>query len=1001
MKRSILSLALLAAISTNANAVKTLKSEQEYFKSSTESLFELMQSRFELVRSLASEPSNIILEDSKRWIEYNGRKYQLNSDDYPLMPLLYWSDESAIRNMFDFISEDWELSNYQGGVVAVNKYFGNYDYGNGCLVEYYPDGVVGTNGIERIIMETSSCSVNSFNTEVSYFGDAEVLEPADFGVETFQSTAIERYNNNLYVVKDVKGNSYVDIFDVKTKTLVGRIDGYPTNNGQTTPYSHLNELFIQGNRLFVTSWESNRVDVYDLDNNHQYLMSIGIDGKTGEGIYRPQAVTGNQDYLIVSDSRWRIAVIKQDQVTVENSNKMARYASLAFGEGQYSHRLVQMHVIGDYLLVNTSNKDYYIYDLRKVEQAALDGIDLQPEKMVTTAPNKIDLDGNTLIINIAGRLEWHSVDSFIANNFEFVEPTGSVHQLNNENVPNFQDIHFSNNELVTINSDRITINPYIVNSEVRFSQDIQLDIPQIQLDLLMPNALKEIYTNDEPYELITNPSLRSARINELVKVNFIDKNTVQITNYTAKTLHNVDIQARLNGVNKWFVLGNFDKLPPFTQITLPMTAFGQSGQFNSVNGDGVFDLQTLIYGSDDFTDLLETTFNSQTDTFVHKLKKIKPRWRIQTNTAQTGNWLKMGPMHAREYLIMLTNFAYMASSEEFKHFWFNFSELYGNGQEFYGNAGQVDGPGGNFKPEDYQYYYDGMMNRDYLNLGVVHNVLGLGNHAITGIAESMFYQHYYGYYGILAHEFGHGFDGKGTYNDGTAFAASWFGFQPMMTELGMYLIRKGDIPYTSEDEDINGFYKDENAQYRHFPATGSRTHRPDSNNNKFDDFLMASSDMPQGWFNNSSDFDYEHLSNHERAAIAKIKKDGQQLPLCRFTYNEDDKATMLYGYVEKLAQTSYRCTGGSELSYRNQDGSKVNFASAENNFQWLSLHNPAEKGEQATADNGLPLCTINNDNFYGVGFQKPGAGCGQSTEVYWSNGNRWYFSSGFSHYLYR
>jgi hypothetical protein len=539
-----------------------------------------------------------------------------------------------------------------------------------------------------------------------------------------------------------------------------------------------------------------------------------------------------------------------------------------------------------------------------------------------------------------------------------------------------------------------------VNSAVRFTQDVQLDIAQIQLDMLMPNTLKEIYTNDESFELITNPSVRSARINELVKTKFIDKNTVQITNYTAKTLNNIDIQARLNGVNKWFVLGNFDKLPPFTQITLPMTAFGQGGQFNSVNGDGIFDLQTLIYGSDDFTDLLETTFNSPTDTFVHMLKKIKPRWRIQSNTAQTGNWLKMGSIHAREYLIMLTNFAYMASSDEFKHFWFNFSELFGNGQEFYGNAGQVEGPGGYFKPEDYQYDYDGMMNRDYLNLGLVQNVLGLGNHAITGIAESQLYQHYYGYYGILAHEFGHGFDGKRTYGDGTAFAASWFGSQPMMTQLDMYLIRKGDIPYTSEDEDLNGFYKDENAQYRHAPATASRTHRPDSNNNKFDDFFMASSDMPQGWFDHSSDFDYEYLNNHERAAIAKLNKDGQQLALCRFTYNEDDKATVLYGYVEQRTQTSYRCTGGSELTYRNQDGTQVNFTSPENSFRWLSLYNPTEKGEQVTVENGLPLCTINNSSFYGVGFQKPGAGCGQSEEVHWSNGNQWYFSSKFSHYLY-
>ncbi len=98
----------------------------------------------------------------------------------------------------------------------------------------------------------------------------------------------------------------------------------------------------------------------------------------------------------------------------------------------------------------------------------------------------------------------------------------------------------------------------------------------------------------------------------------------------------------------------------------------------------------------------------------------------------------------------------------------------------------VEGPNGFFTPNDYDHYYDAMLNRDYLSLGVVQNVGGLGSPSITGISENNFYLHYYGYYGILAHEFGHGFDGKHLYNDGTAFSASWFGFQPMMTDLGMY-----------------------------------------------------------------------------------------------------------------------------------------------------------------------------------------------------------------------
>ena len=85
----------------------------------------------------------------------------------------------------------------------------------------------------------------------------------------------------------------------------------------------------------------------------------------------------------------------------------------------------------------------------------------------------------------------------------------------------------------------------------------------------------------------------------------------------------------------------------------------------------------------------------------------------------------MTPLHAREYLIMMTNFAYMASSEELKLFWFNFSEMFGKGTEMYSDVGPIEGVDGFFKPEDYEHYYHAMLDRNILNLGVVQNYLGL------------------------------------------------------------------------------------------------------------------------------------------------------------------------------------------------------------------------------------------------------------------------------------
>ncbi len=977
----------------------TLSLEQNYFNQQYQAMYSQVNARLEEVRTLASDESNIIIQDGKRFIELNGVQFELYGQNNPLIPLRSFDDVSAIEALFPFFNADWELSWYQGGAVFVNRYFGNYDYGNGCLIEYFPRGSVQNGEPVDVVIETASCSVNTFNTSVRYLSNPQTLTPAQLDQQSFNATAVERYKDRLYINRSVANEyNYIDVYDIKTNQKIDRIDAITTADGHTYPFHQMNELYIEDNYLFVVSWASNRVDVFDLENNHQHVMQIGIDKSTGSGLYRPQSVVGNHDYLFVSDARENIAVIQRSEVTAENNNHMNRFASLAFGTGQYSHRLVQMHILGDYLLVNTTNNNYVIYDIRKIQQ----GETLQPEKTVTTAPNKIDRSGDYLVVNFNNRLEWHHIPTFINNNFEFVAPKEKALELNDTQIINFQDIHYDNNELVTVSADKITINT-IIEDKILFNAGEHVEVSQIKFDQVMPSAVEQIFTNDESFELITNPSLRSARINELVHTTFINNDTVQITNYNARIVTNVDLEGRINGVNKWFVLGNIDQIPPFTRITLPLTAFGENGRYNSKNGDGVFDISSLMFGDDSINQVLKTSFSSKTDEFVQKLEKIKPRWRIQILDKLAGeatNWLTMSPLHAREALIMLTNFAYMASSEEFKLFWFNFSEMFGNGEEMFGNAGRVEAPGGYFKPEDYEYYYNGMMNRDYVKMGTVKGVYGYGNVGFTGINESFYYEHYYGYYGVLAHEFGHGFDGKQLYKDGSGFASGGFGFQPLMTGIGMFLIRKGDMPYLSSDEDLNGFYKDENAQYRYFKEIGERKHRSDDDSNVIDQWYMSSSTMPQGWFANTENFQYQLLNNHEKIAIAKMSKAGSQVPVCRFTQTIEGEAKTLYGFVDEVAVNTYRCSLGADLSYRKTDGTVIYPTSDINQFDWLSLHQPAKNAETVLTEDGSTLCMISKNEFYGVGYLE-GQACTQTPEVYWSNGKRWYFSSGSKTYTYR
>ncbi|MGL6001039.1 MAG: M66 family metalloprotease [Plesiomonas sp.] len=165
-----------------------------------------------------------------------------------------------------------------------------------------------------------------------------------------------------------------------------------------------------------------------------------------------------------------------------------------------------------------------------------------------------------------------------------------------------------------------------------------------------------------------------------------------------------------------------------------------------------------------------------------------------------------------------------------------------------------------------------------------------------------------------------------------------------------------------------------------------------------DAYNALASKLPSGWFAHPTAFNFEDLSVLDKASIAKMPVQGEDLPLCRFTFSDEDQTRTLHGYVETLGNQQYRCTGGNDITYKTQRGDKVHIQSAINQFEWLSLNNPQNIGNTVTAleNDARGLCYINRANFYGAGFINDKGQCTQTPEIYWSNGNRWTFSSGYS-----
>ncbi|MGL5335918.1 MAG: fibronectin type III domain-containing protein, partial [Enterovibrio sp.] len=154
----ITTLAAIIGVTMSSHFALANNNDSDYFADIYQMHQSQMAERLQDLRAQAINGENLVIKDGKRYLEVNGTLYRLNNDNYIMfdMPKPTFTDETAIRNVFGFFNSDWELSWYEGGIVAVNTRFGNYDYGNGCLLEYVPS-LASLDDKSRITMETVSC----------------------------------------------------------------------------------------------------------------------------------------------------------------------------------------------------------------------------------------------------------------------------------------------------------------------------------------------------------------------------------------------------------------------------------------------------------------------------------------------------------------------------------------------------------------------------------------------------------------------------------------------------------------------------------------------------------------------------------------------------------------------------------------------------------------------------------------------------------------------------
>ncbi len=835
MNKKLLSLLIGSALMSGAAQAN----DNQTFTNELRDTHSQIQQRINELRKYAKDENNVIVKENKRFIEVNGIEYQINRDNYIKFDLpMPFTDEGLFRNVFDFISDDWELTWYHFGMVAVNKIYGNYDYGNGCLIEYGPEGdVYSPSGITHLSLEDYTCALEEGEslTKIKFLGTGKTLTYADFGYQSendFVPESVALSNGKVYTGNTHSGFSHIARYDLKNEQTLAPITGFSLN-GVNETYRVVSDVTEHDGRLYVASLSSNRVDIYDTNNNDQIIMSLGTGSWSGntfdKTLTHPYSVAANNEYIFVADITGKISIYRQADVKLANHKKLSKYGFFNLPESNSIYRNVKMEVVNNELVVNFDNTLTYVFDLASV-QAGDELVEAKHRFANTRYRNTYQAsNGEVYVGSNAGVVEQFSKDQF-----SFVE--GGIEGEAMHTFRGFVDTETEKDQSLKASFDLAVENKalamlqdrtvVIANmDELRVHQDNLPATNDHVFDLLAPEVTKTpLLFDGESWESLT--SNHEIRIDRLLSgTQHLDE--LDITSYAAQTTYDLTVEARFGDQGPWIKLGTIDQLEPFSTYKTSH-AFKDGVKYASVDGMQSLTIKGLTEATHLPKDLVDIRLTSDTDKFVQKLTDWQSKWRLSfgTYSEANGKWAKITPAYAREWMIIMANYAYVMNSPEFEHLWFNYKQSIGQGQnEFFGNAGPIDGPGGNFSAEDYQNIYQAFMNRDRIRLGISTIGGGLGGGDVLGIDTWNYYAHYYNSgIGVVGHEFGHHW---GSHD--SSFANSSRGLQLMTHDIHQMMIRQQVLPYL--DDEINAFYKTPREEMYNGVAEHLRVPRPESNIN--------------------------------------------------------------------------------------------------------------------------------------------------------------------------
>ena len=631
---------------------------------------------------------------------------------------------------------------------------------------------------------------------------ATELTAAHFALESWTPRAMSIDNSILYIA-DSYPTPQILRYDLKNNKVLTKL----TLSGLANSWTDLTDVHVSGNRMYVTNGVQQRADIFELKGDQaNFIMSLGTGqnqaDQTTLGLTYPTGVISNQNYVFVADQQNQISVWLQDQIKNSNDRQAQKHARLSLPNCTKGC-MVRMTLVDDYLYAATTQGDTFVYALKDVAQAHSQRL-IEPTKTQSNAATAFYLSPTDKLLYASqptGRIQMFKQENVLnaANILPEVQfDAVSQYRLAQQSAKRLGkalDIQTHQDLILSLFDKTIAVLP------VRRLQHQRQDQQAKPIRLLESTALEHtrMLQEGESWSVLTNQNERSVHMNQILSASF-ERDRIRVKSYSAVPVSNLQIKAKLRRTEQWVILAELDQLTPFSSSSIPFELNDQT-LFNLEDGSGAVRLD----GVDRFVELPANLFeeiriDSATDTHVQKLNQIKAKWKIYFGTYdEPGKWCRITPVYAREWVIMMTNLAYILSSPEFETLWFNHKAVMG--YDFFGTAGKVNAPNGFYSAEEYQNAYQRILNRSNVRLGVTNMGGGLGGEEVLGVDTWLFYGHYrLSGFRIIAHEFGHAFGGHNT-----AWASVYEGFEAMVDELNFYFQRRpGSLPYM--DPNVNAFH---------------------------------------------------------------------------------------------------------------------------------------------------------------------------------------------------